>query len=145
MSTCTWITHGIGLCTSDVKVKSVEAIQELVALAPNFERKVKAYFADCGIENPQIEDYYAFDEYDRNGIAYFLQEVINEAEDIWVCACDDLAGRRYIIYEPSFPWELDERSKALTRKNVVDIITRFVSVISEDKFTIDDVSAENYG
>lgn len=145
MSSAVWVNYGIGVCTSDLKIKSTKAVAKLISLAPDFEEHVKQVFKGCDIQKPTLEDYLELDEDYQNGIAYILQEVINELTDINVTACDDINGNRYLIYQPSYPWLMTNLEKGLDKQTIKDILTRYISVITNTEFTIGDVSAENCG
>lgn len=145
MSMETWINYGIGLCTSDLKIKSEDAIKELISLVPELKEEVEKYLADNGIEHPSVEDYLEFDEDFLNGISYYLERAISKIEDLNVFACDDYEGNRYLIYAPAYPWEQTESDRQLTREKVEEILSKYVSIITDDEFTIDDIKAENFG
>ena len=145
MSSATWVNYGIGVCTSDLQIKSLAAVKELVALSPRLEKEIADYFMDCEIDMPEIDDYLEYDQDCCNGIAYLLRQVMIDAEDLKFTACDDYDGRRYIMYQPSFPWDMSDEEKSLSKDTVAGIITKYVSVITDDHFDIVDISAENYG
>lgn len=100
MSSVTWVNYGIGVCTSDLQIKSLEAVKELIALSPRLEKEIEEYFEDCKIDIPEIDDYLEYDQDCCNGIEYLLQQVMIDAEGLKFTACDDSEGRRYIMYQP---------------------------------------------
>ena len=145
MGSAIWVNYGIGVCTTDLKIKSTKSVAKLISLAPDFNEYVKQVFADCDISKPTLEDYLELDEDYQNGIAYILQEVINELTEINVTACDDINGKRYLLYQPLYPWQMTNLEKGLYKRTVEDILTRYISVITNTEFTIDEISAENCG
>ena len=76
MSYHTWITYGYGVRTDNIKVKSLEALQNLIALAPLAKEDFKNWFEENNIESPTIEDYYEYDENDGCHLAAILRMVI---------------------------------------------------------------------
>lgn len=145
MGSAIWVNYGIGVCTTDLKIKSTKSVAKLISLAPDFNEYVKQVFADCDISKPILEDYLELDEDYQNGIAYILQEVINELTEINVTACDDINGKRYLLYQPLYPWQMTNLEKGLDKQTVEDILTRYISVITNTEFAIDEISAENCG
>ena len=145
MSTCTWINYGIGLCTSSLTLKSVEAIEKLLSKAPSFRQGIHEYFEGCGIDEPEIQDYVDYDEDYHNGIAYILKEVIEEREGVFLTACDDVDGNDYLIFPQMYPWELNWKERRMTRRKVERLLKKYLSIITEDPLDIDDIQAENYG
>lgn len=145
MGSAIWVNYGIGVCTTDLKIKSTKSVAKLISLAPDFNEYVKQVFADCDISKPTLEDYLELDEDYQNGIAYILQEVINELTEINVTACDDINGKRYLLYQPLYPWQMTNLEKGLDKRTVEDILTRYISVITNTEFAIDEISAENCG
>lgn len=145
MSTCTWINYGIGLCTSSLTLKSVEAIEKLLTKAPSFRQEIHEFFKECGIDEPEIQDYVDYDEDYHNGIAYILKEVIEEREGVFLTACDDVDGNDYLIFPQMYPWELNWKERRMTRRKVERLLKKYLSIITEDPLDIDDIQAENYG
>lgn len=145
MGSAIWVNYGIGVCTTDLKIKSTKSVAKLISLAPDFNEYVKQVFADCDISKPTLEDYLELDEDYQNGIAYILQEVINELTEINVTACDDINGKRYLLYQPLYPWQMTNLEKGLDKQTVEDILTQYISVITNTEFAIDEISAENCG
>lgn len=145
MSMKTWINYGIGVCTSELEIKSLEAIKALVALSPCLEKDLKEYFEDCEIESPEIADYLEYDEDCRSGLAYLLQRVINDVENLMFTACDDYEGRIYLIYQPSYPWDMTDKEKSLSEADIKDILAKYLSMVTDDDLDVGEIEAENFG
>ncbi len=47
MSYHTWHNYGYGICVDEMKVDSVERIEALLALAPQYRDKIHDWFEDC--------------------------------------------------------------------------------------------------
>lgn len=49
MSYATWHIYGYGICVSDIEVESVEQIQALLNMAPEYEKKVRQWLEEENI------------------------------------------------------------------------------------------------
>ena len=145
MSYSTWHNYGYGICTADLKIDSVDRIEQLLTFAPVFHEEINDYFDDCDIQEPTIEDYLEFDQDYCYGIAAILKEVCEEATGIEFCACDDFNGNCYVIYMPTYPWRMTERDQTITKEELNEIFNRFVPIITDTKFEIDYQEVENGG
>lgn len=145
MSYSTWHDYGYGVCVSDIKAVSVERLQALIHLAPKYERDIQTWLAECEISEPSVDDYLEFDQDYMLGLATMLKEVIEEAEGIRFTACEDCCDKRYLFYEPSYPWHLPEKEKPLTEENIAEILCKYVSILTDEEIPIDYDSAENGG
>ena len=93
MSYTSWHTYGYGICVSDIREPSVERIQNLLAMAPVLQKSIQEWLDECGISNPDYDDYMDYDQDFRLGLAFILKEVILEAENIRLEACDSAEGK----------------------------------------------------
>lgn len=62
MSYSEWHTYGYGICVSDITDESVERLQKLISLAPEYQKKIQAWLDECEISEPAYEDYLEFDQ-----------------------------------------------------------------------------------
>lgn len=145
MSFSTWHNYGYGVCTSDLKVNSVERIEKLLEFAPEYRDDIHGWFEESGINKPTVDDYLDFDQDYNNGIAAILKEVIRESEGIEFEACDNFDCMRYLIYMPSYPWHMTERDRTVTQEELDAILKKYISVISDTEFDIDFQEVENGG
>ena len=145
MSYSTWHNYGYGICTSDLKIDSVERIEELLAHAPEYRKEIHDWFEDCDNTKPTLDDYLDFDQDYSNGIAAILQAVIKEATGIEFSACDDINCMRYLIYMPSYPWYMTDRDRTVTQDELDEVLKKYVSIVSDTKLDIDFQAAENGG
>lgn len=141
----TWHNYGYGICVSDIVDVPAERLLLLLEHAPVFHQEVKNWLAEEGIENPAFEDYMAFDDDYMLGLSTFLSRVIEEAEHISFTACDDFNANDYLIYMPSYPWEMPENERSLTEEHIEAVLRKYVSILTDDELTIDYQSAENGG
>lgn len=145
MSYSTWHIYGYGVCTSDLKVNSAERIEKLLAFAPEYRKDIHEWLEDCDIKKPRVVDYLDFDQDYGNGIATILKEVIRESEGIEFDACDDFDGKRYLIYLPSYPWQMTELDRTMTKEKLDETLKKYISIISDSEIAIDFQEVENGG
>ena len=145
MSYCTWHNYGYGICTDQIEVDSVEKLEELLSYAPKHQNEYQAYFKECGISDPDVEDYFEFDRDCYYGLATILKKVIEEVEDIELFACDDFDCRDYLIYPYTYPWLITEKERDLTEEKLEQLFKKYVSILTDKPIDIDYQSVENGG
>ncbi len=145
MGYSTWHNYGYGICTDKMKVDSVERLEALLACAPQYRKSIHEWFEDCEITDPTVDDYWEFDEYERFGIATIMREVIQEAEGIEFLSTDDCDCRAYLVYPPSYPWNLRKEEANLTEQAIVQILSKYVNIVSDTELDIEYYSIENGG
>ncbi len=145
MSFTTWNNYGYGICVSDLGEVPVERLRLLLEHAPDFHKEVDAWFVENDIENPTYDDYVAFDDEYMTGLATILSHMIEEAEQIHFTACNDFDGNDFLIYMPSYPWELPDSEHDLTEERIENILITYVSILTDDPISIDYQSVENGG
>lgn len=57
MSYQTWHTYGYGICVSDITDVSLERLEKLISLAPEYQTKIQEWLDECGISEPAYRDY----------------------------------------------------------------------------------------
>ncbi|MDD4509360.1 MAG: hypothetical protein PHY23_00345 [Oscillospiraceae bacterium] len=145
MSYNTWHEYGFGICTDEIAVDSVERLQALIHMAPEFEKEITEWLNECEITSPTIEDYFEFDDDYHGELATILQAVIKEAEGLKLCYCDDFDGRDYLIFLPQYPWSANEGTKDMTEERLTEIFTKYVAVLTDSPIKVDYQSVENGG
>lgn len=145
MSYRTWHHYGYGLCTTGLKIDSVERIEQLLACAPEFAKKVHEYLEWNDMSVPTVEDYLEYDDEYCLGIATILREVIYEATGIEFEAVDDFDGKDYLIYTPTYPWWMPEKDKELTQEKVAAIFVKYVSIVTDTDIVLDYQEIANGG
>lgn len=145
MSYKTWHTYGYGICVSDITWESLERLEKLISIAPEYQNKIQDWLNDSGIAEPAYEDYLEFDQDFRLGLASILKEVILEAEDIELVACDDYEGEQYLLYPPDYPWNQGCCRQLMTEEAVAELFQKYVSVLTDEIIEIDYQSVENGG
>lgn len=96
-----------------------------------------------GIDALSYSDYMAYDQLFMLRLSTFLTEVIEEAEHLLFTACDSHDGDEYLVYMPSYPWNLRENERDLTEERIREILSRYVSILSDKPLTIAYRSIEN--
>lgn len=143
MSYNTWHTYGYGICVSDLGDPPVERIQDLLAMAPAFQREVQEWLDERGITDPDPDDYMEFDQDFMLGFATILKKVILEAENVELKACDSPAGEDYLLFVPDYPWNQKNRKRLKTEEEVQDLFRKYVSILTDEPIIIDYQSVEN--
>ena len=137
------IDQGYGVCVSAFKIESVERIEKLLSLAPEYREKVHRWFKAVGIENPTVNSYDEYDYNSCNGITTILREVLFEITGIEFYECDDCDGNDYILYKPSYPWNLPDEESDLTKEELREIFIKYCSMVTDSEIDPDYQSVEN--
>lgn len=145
MSYTSWHTYGYGVCLSEMEEVPAERIQELLVAAPKFADKINRRLYETGIESPGYEDYVGYDQDFMLGMATILKEVILEAEGIEFTACEDLDGKQYLIYEPSYPWQITQAETGLTEERIYRMLLKYFHILTDQEPDVDYQSVKNGG
>ena len=145
MSFQTWHEYGYGIRTTDIDNHSVERLRELLKLSPILESSIESYFRLTGITEPTWEDYMEYDADCCCGLATILAELLLEVEDISLTACSDWDGDVYLIYAPSYPWNVRESERELTTAKLDEIFMKYIGVLTDQQVCIDFWEVENGG
>ncbi len=145
MSYHTWHYYGYGIKTDDIELDSVEKLQELIALAPKYAKKINQWLERNEIKEPTVEDYLEYDEDLPYGLAIILQKVIEEVDDIEFIACDNYDCENYLLYTPEYPWYMGEKDKAMTEEKIQECLKKYISILTDKAIDIDYCAVENGG
>ena len=145
MSYTSWHNYGYGIRVDDIVCSDVERLEQLLTTAPDFSAKLHGWLSETGINEPVWEDYMEYDQDFCLGLATILKEVIEETEGIQMTACDDYNSVTYLLYQPSYPWELTDHERNLTEQQVAEIIGRHVRILTSKPIEIDYQAVENGG
>ena len=137
--------YGYGIRVDDIVCSDVERLEQLLTTAPDFSAKLHGWLSETGINEPVWEDYMEYDQDFCLGLATILKEVIEETEGIQMTACDDYNSVTYLLYQPSYPWELTDQERNLTEQQVAEIIGRHVRILTSKPIEIDYQAVENGG
>ena len=74
-----------------------------------------------------------------------LKQVILEAEDLEFTACNDFDGRIYLLYEPSYPWDMSDKDKYLKERDIAGILVKYLTFLTSENIPVDYHSPENGG
>ena len=145
MSYESWHNYGYGIITTKLEIDSVERIEALLALSPEYQAEIHQWFEDCEITEPTVNDYLEFDQDYNLGIATILRIVIQKAENVEFLACDDRHCQRFLMYPKLYPWQMQGSDRDVTKERVEEILKKYVSIVSDTKLEIDYKEAENGG
>ena len=145
MSYESWHNYGYGISTTKLEIDSVERIEALLSLAPEYQTEIRQWFEECEITEPTVDDYLEFDQDYNLGIATILRIVIQEAEKVEFLACDDCHCQRFLMYPKLYPWEIQAVDQGMTKERVEEILKKYVSIVSDTELEIDYQEAENGG
>lgn len=152
MSFHTWSTNGFGICVDDI-FKDVsltpKKFLELAAMEPSVLEIVQNYIDEIcerdeiSIEELDVNDFEELEgDYCERGLAFILYNVITE---IPVVYADSFGGDQYILYCPSYPWNMYDNERELSEENVVKIFEKYVKVLTDIPIKVDYYSVENGG
>ena len=147
MSFKTWHIYGYGIKVTDIPIKdeTLPRLKKMISLAPNYERYMAECFADQKIDDPQWDDYMDTDTTFSLGLPTIMKEVIEEVEHIVLCACDDFIGDTYLLYSPSYPWNITEHEKDLTEEGLNSMFSKYINMLTDEVIDITDYGVENGG
>lgn len=145
MSCTSWHTYGYGICVSDIGEPSVERIRNLLEMAPVLKKNIQEWLDECGISDPDYDDYMEFDQDFGLGLAAILKEVILEAENVELEACDSFEGKEYLLFCPDYPWNRKNQKQLETEEDVAGIFKKYIPVLTDEPIDIDYQSVENGG
>lgn len=145
MSYTSWHTYGYGICLSKLECNSIERMQKLLELAPKYYKSVQNWLREQHITKPDVDDILESDQEYHLGMATVLQSVILEAENIRFTACDDYNSETYLVYEPSYPWNMPEKERNLTEEILRCILGKYISILTDEVFEVDYCSVKNGG
>lgn len=137
MSYRTWHSYGYGICVDEIKVDSVEKLEALLSYAPKYQQQLHRWLKECKITAPSVDDYMEFDQDYYLGLATLLKEVIEEADGIELCACDDFEGASFLIYGPAYPWQMTEKDLGMTEEKIEQLFQKYVSVLTDEPINIE--------
>ena len=145
MSYHTYSIDGFGFSVDEINT-NILRLRRLLNLAPEFNKQIDKYFKECEVTKPELDDYLEYDQDCMSGLAYILQEVICEAEDINLIIADDFDGEWFVLLCPSYPWEeISEKQKSLTTEKTTEIFKKYISILTDSPVRIEYQSVENGG
>ena len=145
MSYQTWHNYGFGISTELLETANVSRIKALIHCAPSYEATVANLFQDSGTIEPIADDYLELERNNSYGIASIMADVIEEAENLLLTACNNFDGTNYLLYMPSYPWGLRVDETSLTEERVREIIEKYAAILSDEPVEVGYESVENGG
>lgn len=123
----------------------MERMEKLLELAPEYHKSVQNWLREQCIAKPDVDDILESDQEYHLRLVTVLQNVILEAENIQFTACDDYNSETYLVYEPSYPWNISEKERNLTEETLRQILAKYISILTDEVFEVDYCSVENGG
>lgn len=145
MSHVSWHNYGFGICTDPLAAADVSRIRALIHCAPAFEAKVEDLLRDSEIADATADDYLELEINNGYGLASIMAEVIGEAENVLLTACDNYDGEQYLLYMPSYPWSLRANEFTLTEERIRQIVEKYAAILSDEAVEVGYESVENGG
>ena len=147
MSYHCWTTDGFGFCVDDIHT-TPKRLMELAAMNEKVLRRVEEYLNEehpgWTIESLNMEDFNDLEgNYGETGLAHVLYKVIFAELDVTVAS--DFDNKYYILYEPSYPWNMPKNEENLTSDDVFKVFWKYISVVTDEYIFIDYRSVENGG
>lgn len=142
-----WTTDGFGFCVDDIHT-TPKRLMELAAMNEEVLRRVEEYLNEehpgWTIESLNMEDFNDLEgNYGETGLAHVLYKVIFAELDVTVAS--DFDNKYYILYEPSYPWNMPKNEENLTSDDVFKVFWKYISVVTDEYIFIDYRSVENGG
>lgn len=144
MSYTSWHTYGYGIRT-DIIHTTVEKIEKLLNLAPNYKKEIHTWMQESDITKPTVDDYLDYDQDTQLGLATILSEVIFEAENIHLECAENFDCDKFLLYTPEYPWRMKENEHTLTEAQITDIFKKYVSILTDKEIPIEYKSVANGG
>ena len=147
MSYSTWNTYGLGVCVDDIKT-TPERLLKLASLDKQTMLDVEKYLnetlnGEYKIEELTMEDFYCLQgDFCEHDVSYVLSRVIKEIPVFYV---DDYDGVPYILYCPTYPWNMTEDEFGITECKVKEIFQKYISILTDDIVNIEYQNVENGG
>lgn len=145
MSYISWHNFGYGICVDDIQTKDLERLKAVLKLAPKLDQEIRDWIEGSSFDAPDWDDYMEFDADFYLGLAAILQAVIEEAEGITLTACDDCEGRKYLLYQPCYPWQLSENTRELTQERLDALFRKYVKMLTDEEVEVSYQEVENGG
>ena len=145
MSYHTWHIYGYGIKTSDITDLTVEKLRNFIHLAPLYKNAIKQRIKERSYTDLALKEYIETDENESYGLAGVIKEVIFECEGIDLTACDDFDGNEYLLYEPIYPWYMNETDKTLTPENLSHIFKKYLRYLTDKEIEIAYYTVANGG
>lgn len=133
--------YGYGVNTDCITNTTIEKIKALIAMAPNVLADCEPNYADAeaeGASTPfEFAEYLAegWDGREEAGLATILAAVITECEGVYIEGTND-GYNTFLILAAKFPWEYNEKEKALTNESLDAIFRKYISILTDESLVI---------
>ena len=141
----TWHIYGYGIKTSDITDLTAKRLKNFISLAPLFKNAIKQRIKKQNVTNSPLNEYIETDENNSYGLASVIKEIIFECEGIDLTACNGFDDSEYLLYEPVYPWQMNETDKTLTPENLSHIFKKYLRYLTDKEIKIDYYTVANGG
>lgn len=129
-----YANYGVGINVDKIRT-TADKLRTFINSCPSLAKKFIDFDEDY--ENLSLEELMtdAKEIGDGEGnpyeLAFIMEWVMVEKEDIHFVACDNEDGVNYLIYPESLPWDLSEKEKALTEDSLAKIFEKYVNQLTD--------------
>lgn len=144
MSFHTWHNYGFGFCTDEI-ITTPERLMALIACAPKYHQLISDNLKNMKNGVPSVDEIIDCDPDASYRLASVLCEVISEAEDVNLVACNDFEGDCYLLFPPSYPWEQNAIERSLTEDAITALFRKYIALLTNEKIELGYEGVENGG
>lgn len=144
MSYRCWTVNGFGVCIDDIKTTPARVLE--LARLKNMDEVTE--YLDDGRPGWTESDLSMDDfndlcgDYGEYGVAYVL---LNAIDEIDISYANDYCGVQYVLFEPTYPWYMSQKTAKITEEDVINVMRKYISILTDDEVAIDYYSVENGG
>lgn len=144
MSYHVYTIDGYGICNDWEDCETTrDRIEKLLDTTCELEERFHNSFGfEYSVE--EVENEYESDS-GYMGLFGLLCDAINEDSDIKFCVCDDFDGAYYILYTPTYPWNLGADEKRITEEDIKRFLWKYTTILFGHPFKVDYYRCENGG
>lgn len=149
--------YGCGLATWDLDKASPDRVRALIAYLPDYESEMKEKASKDGLdyealsteELTELKDTLEDAQFACGmGVADIIAEVVCRLEGITLTTCSDYEGNRFLLFVPSYPWQMTEREMRLSPEELEGVFEKYVKALSDktlSELDYGDKEVENIG
>lgn len=145
MSFRTWHNYGFGLCVDKISDVPLERVRALLQLAPGLEKEIEETARELGYANLDTYLRCSLRDEPTDTISSMLRETILAAEGLELCTCRNYEDECFLIYQPSYPWQMNAQDLELTEESLTKIFGEYVRVLTDDEIPLEYQEVENGG
>lgn len=142
MTQSDFFIEGYGICADEIKIEDISfdklrsLCEQFDDLESIFEEDIIAYARTLYKEPIEFEDAFRIVKttgtktgFIEENIIDYLKIAIKENENIELTACSEFEGDTYLVYEPRYPWFMDDNDKTITKQQLNYIYLKYINMI----------------